>query len=143
KKFVGDFSANLHALPFSPCPELNWLNDNSDLIDKYAIDKDYFIICNQFWKHKDHSTAFKAFKKYIEINPDVYLVCTGATQDYRFPGYFDELMCLLKKLGISEKVKILGHIPKLEQIELIKNSIAVIQPTLFEGGPGGGITFDA
>ncbi|EHK4460739.1 glycosyl transferase, partial [Salmonella enterica] len=58
KKFVGDFSANLHALPFSPCPELNWLNDNSDLIDKYAIDKDYFIICNQFWKHKDHSTAF-------------------------------------------------------------------------------------
>lgn len=47
-------------------------------------------------------------------------------------------MVLAKKLGIESKIKILGHIPKLEQIELIKNCIAVIQPTLFEGGPGGG-----
>ncbi|EES0993757.1 glycosyltransferase, partial [Escherichia coli] len=59
------------------------------------------------------------------------------------PGYFNELMVLAKKLGIESKIKILGHIPKLEQIELIKNCIAVIQPTLFEGGPGGGVTFDA
>ncbi|EES0982504.1 TPA: glycosyltransferase family 4 protein, partial [Escherichia coli] len=142
-KYVGNYSAKLHSLPFSPCPQLKWFADYSGNIAKYNIDKDYFIICNQFWKHKDHATAFRAFKIYTEYNPDVYLVCTGATQDYRFPGYFNELMVLAKKLGIESKIKILGHIPKLEQIELIKNCIAVIQPTLFEGGPGGGVTFDA
>ena len=37
----------------------------------------------------------------------------------------------------------LGLIPKIEQIEIMKGAIAVIQPTLFEGGPGGGSVWDA
>lgn len=143
KNFIGDFSADLHALPFSPCPQQIWLDDNSNLVDKYAINKDYFIVCNQFWKHKNHAVVFKAFKEYIKVNPEAYLVCTGGIQDYRFPEYFGELKALIQKLGISSKIQILGHIPKLEQVELIKKSIAVIQPTLFEGGPGGGATYDA
>ena len=24
---------------------------------------DYFIVCNQFWIHKDHATAFRAFAR--------------------------------------------------------------------------------
>lgn len=143
KKFVSNYSANMHALPFSPCPQPQWFDDNSVLIEKFDINRPYFLICNQFWKHKDHVTAFKAFKKYLEFNPNVLLICTGATQDYRFPGYFEELSKLLYILGIQSKVRILGHIPKIEQIELIKKCLAVIQPTLFEGGPGGGITYDA
>lgn len=35
------------------------------------------------------------------------------------------------------------YIAKLDQIALLKKSIAVIQPTLFEGGPGGGASYDA
>jgi glycosyltransferase involved in cell wall biosynthesis len=33
---------------------------------------------------------------------------------------------------------LLGLIPRLDQIEIMKNACAVIQPSLFEGGPGGG-----
>ena len=50
---------------------------------------------------------------------------------------------LLDTLGISERVHFLGHIPKFDQIGLLKGSIALVQPTLFEGGPGGGATYDA
>jgi glycosyltransferase involved in cell wall biosynthesis len=71
------------------------------------------------------------------------LVCTGDIQDFRFPGYYDTLLDLIGQLGIKDDVRILGHIPKLDQIALLKNSIAVIQPTLFEGGPGGGASYDA
>ena len=49
----------------------------------------------------------------------------------------------MDELGINDDVEIVGHIPKLDQIALLKNSIAVIQPTLFEGGPGGGSAYDA
>ena len=54
-----------------------------------------------------------------------------------------ELMDLVSELGVSEHIRILGHIPKLDQVALIKSAEAVIQPTLFEGGPGGGAAFDA
>ncbi len=37
----------------------------------------------------------------------------------------------------------LGHIPKADQIAIMKDSLAVIQPTLFEGGTGGGSVYDA
>jgi glycosyltransferase involved in cell wall biosynthesis len=52
-------------------------------------------------------------------------------------------LILLNSLGIADKVKILGHIPKLDQIALLKKSLAVIQTTLFEGGPGGGSVYDS
>ena len=38
---------------------------------------------------------------------------------------------------------ILGLIPKRAQIELLKGAVALVQPTLYEGGPGGGAAFDA
>jgi glycosyltransferase involved in cell wall biosynthesis len=49
----------------------------------------------------------------------------------------------LEKTGLKDRVKILGLIPKRDQIELLKHCCALIQPTLFEGGPGGGAVYDA
>jgi glycosyltransferase involved in cell wall biosynthesis len=101
------------------------------------------MISNQFWKHKDHVTALHGFAGFIRNGGDALLVCTGDVKDYRFPGYFEELKKLISELGISERVRILGHIPKIDQINLVKTTLAMVQPTLFEGGPGGGATYDA
>ena len=46
-------------------------------------------------------------------------------------------------MGIDKKIVFLGLIPKPHQIQLMKSSIAVVQPTLFEGGPGGGSVYNA
>lgn len=46
-------------------------------------------------------------------------------------------------MGIEDKVHFLGHIPKIDQISIMKKSLGVLQPTLFEGGPGGGSVYDA
>ncbi|EPC4025099.1 MAG TPA: hypothetical protein DDZ61_04745 [Aeromonas salmonicida] len=129
-------------LPFTPHPVPVWLGiDPLKLKQKYGLPQDYFLICNQFWIHKDHPTAFHAFAQLA--NKDVHLVCTGTLSDYRYPDYVDEQKNLLNTLGISDRVHFLGHIPKLDQIGLLKGSIALVQPTLFEGGPGGGATYDA
>lgn len=50
---------------------------------------------------------------------------------------------MIFELGIDQKVRILGLIPKVDQIALMRGSLALIQPTLFEGGPGGGAVYDA
>lgn len=141
--FHANHKAQIHVLPFSPCPQIEWLSDELDVRAQYEINKPYFIICNQFWKHKDHVTAFKAFAAYLEQGGEALLVCTGATDDYRFPKYFSELQRLIQELNLAKHLRILGHIPKAEQISLLKKALAVVQPTLFEGGPGGGASYDA
>ena len=103
------------------------------------------MISNQFWRHKDHVTAIKGFKLFLDglEKKNIGLVCTGQTLDYRFPNYFDDIKDLINELGLTEKIFILGYIPKNDQLQILKKSIAVIQPTLFEGGPGGGAVYES
>jgi glycosyltransferase involved in cell wall biosynthesis len=143
RKFYPSTLAALHSLPFGPFPEREWLDSNLDARKKYGIFSAYFIISNQFWVHKDHKTAFKAYREYIKSGGKAKLVCTGATGDFRDTQHFQNMKNLLEDLGIADSVYILGRIPKIDQIALLKNSLGLIQPTLFEGGPGGGSSCDA
>jgi glycosyltransferase involved in cell wall biosynthesis len=141
--FYPGHSAKLHALPFSPYLQERWLISHLDVRETYNLMAPYFIICNQFWRHKDHITALKAFSEYCANGGQADLVCTGDTVDYRFPKYFDNIQILIRDLGLVSRVRILGHIPKDHQIALLKKALAVLQPTLSEGGPGGGSSYDA
>ena len=143
KHFNPDHRAEIVTLPFAAAPNPKWLElEPIDLI-KYGITNPYFIISNQFWQHKDHTTAWRAFALVLNQNPNIQLVCTGETHDYRNPDYFDGLIELAKELGIIQRIKILGLIRKEEQIQLMRHAVAMIQPTLFEGGAGGGAVYDA
>ncbi|HRW64700.1 MAG TPA: glycosyltransferase family 1 protein [Candidatus Competibacter sp.] len=134
---------NIFNLPFAPHPLAEWFEVlEDDLSTKYHLPRKYFLISNQFWIHKDHWTALRALNRIAKID-DIALICTGAMSDYRRPCYLEELKQYIHENGLSEKVRLLGHIPKREQIEIMKSAVAVIQPTLFEGGPGGGSVYDA
>lgn len=143
RRFTPEPLPGLHVLPFSPNLDPEWLNDRPELLAPYAIDGPYFIICNQFWMHKDHLTAFRALAELAESRSDVSLICTGGTTDYRDPTYFGKLEAEAARLGLGSRLRFLGHIPKRDQIELLKHAVALVQPTLFEGGPGGGSTYEA
>jgi len=133
-------------LPFAPIPAPAWLEpEASGLLDHYLLPPRFFLISNQFWIHKSHITAFEALR-ILTSQPayrDIELLCTGTTHDYRYPHYFKELMQKVESMGMSSRVRILGRIPKNEQIAVMKRALAVVQPTLFEGGPGGGSVYDA
>jgi len=105
----------------------------------------YFIISNQFWIHKSHITAFEALSKLKSKAgiDNIDIVCTGKTEDYRFPNYFNELKRKIVDLGLADRIHLLGYLAKKDQIHIMRNAIAVLQPTLFEGGPGGGSVYDA
>lgn len=139
-------TAHVFALPFAPPDRSKMLAEASDGVLKlYGISQRYFLICNQFWIHKDHPTAFRAFHR-LTASPgldDVQLICTGAASDHRFPKYFGELQSLMNTLNLDGRIRFLGHIPKAHQLHLVKNCIAIVQPTRFEGGPGGGAAYDA
>jgi glycosyltransferase involved in cell wall biosynthesis len=136
--------ARVFAMPFSPAPSIHAFSvDPEEAARRYNVRGPYFIICNQFWKHKDHGTAFKAFAAIAHRHPELLLVCTGETSDFRFPGYFDQLMHLARQMGVVDRILPLGMISKLDQLALLRGAVALVQPTLFEGGPGGGAVYDA
>lgn len=144
-KFYDANPDNVFVLPFAPNVKPNFLEDCPELITKYNLPKRYFLISNQFWLQKDHGTAFRAFAKLMEIDDykDMQLICTGKMEETRHPQHIEDTKQLIVDLGMQERIRCLGFIPKIEQIEIMQAAQAVIQPTVFEGGPGGGSVWDA
>ncbi len=144
ERFHPGSSERVVALPFSACPKTEWFGtDTADTRRRHGIGERYFMISNQFWIHKRHEIAIRAFAQINQGDRDLELVLTGATSDYRSPQRLNDIVELISALGITSNVHILGLVPKLDQIALLRGAIALIQPTAFEGGPGGGSVFDA
>lgn len=143
QKFYGAVPDQIFELPFAPIIEFEKLIPRPELTLKYEQTRPFFIVCNQFWVHKSIETVIEAAKIAKERGVTADFIFTGKMQEPRRPGYIDNLKRLVTELGVEDNVRMLGYIPKDDQIELMKAAIAVIQPTLFEGGPGGGSIYDA
>jgi len=145
KEFYPDLKTRLVALPFCPSWYLGRHSDRSAQKTgaKYRLPQNYFIVSNQFWKHKSHETAFMAMRYLHDAGHHVHLVCTGKKTDSRWPDHFRYLEDLIQRIGLREYIHVLGLVPKADQLAIMQHSLAVIQPTLFEGGPGGGAVYDA
>ena len=145
-KYYPDLRCRIFSLPFAPVPIPGWFDDDPIAYKrKYDLPDRYFMISNQFWAHKSHMTAFEALHNLRKTSPDsdVHIVCTGETGDYRFPKYFDGLKSRINTMNLAGSVRFLGYIPKNDQLQIMRGSVALLQPTLCEGGPGGGAVYDA
>lgn len=103
------------------------------LFEKFGITHPYFIVTNQFWKHKDHETAIRAFHIFLKKFPNTQLVLTGKEHDYRNPEYPATLRKFVQDNGLEKRILFLGFIDRQEQLKLMKASLAIVQPSLFEG----------
>ena len=146
ERFHPGSAAKIVSLPFTAVPRAGWFDlDPVQVRRRYGLPERYFLVSNQFWLHKDHPTAIRAFAAYLAQggSPAAALVCTGKIHDYRDPGYGETIRALVAELGLDGQVHLLGHIPKDDQIALLRGAVAVVQPTWFEGGRGGGAVLDA
>lgn len=100
---------------------------------KFGITKKYFFCANQFWTHKNHLFLFEAYKKAKDKGLDLQLVCSGKLSDYRDKEYSAKIRTFIRDNNLEDDIKILGFIERTEQLCLMKNSYAVVQPSLFEG----------
>jgi glycosyltransferase involved in cell wall biosynthesis len=117
----------------SNVPKNIWDKDPSILISKYGIPEKFFYLPNQFWKHKNHITVLESLKilKDKGIRPSI--VFTGNPTDYRNPEYIKELNKCIDDWGLRDQLFILGMVEHDDVLLLIRQSIAVINPSLFEG----------
>lgn len=102
---------------------------------KYHLeDVPYFFSPNQFWKHKNHIVVLKAVKKIKEKHDlNIQVLFSGKESDSRNPTYFDEIKLFVEENNLQDNIKFLGFIDRIDQLVFMKNALAVIQPSLFEG----------
>lgn len=102
---------------------------------KYDFQGRYFLLPNQFWAHKNHMVVLQAVLNLKRAGIDLLVLCTGNTRDYRLSGtpYIDSIHSFIKSNDLQNHVKILGLIDYGDLLFLMRNSIAVINPSRFEG----------
>jgi glycosyltransferase involved in cell wall biosynthesis len=91
------------------------------------------MLSNQFSHHKNHDTVFEAVRILKELGISVRVVCTGSTYGFRGDDYFLRLQEFIQTHGLASNIHILGMLPRGEQLALTRRSIAMLQPSAFEG----------
>jgi glycosyltransferase involved in cell wall biosynthesis len=105
-----------------------------DILLKYGLETDSYFICpNQFWKHKNHSLVIDGVRRIHEMGHSICVVFCGKEQDPRDLDYFPMLRKSAEDLVQLGVIKFLGFLPKDDQMCLISESKALIQPSSFEG----------
>jgi glycosyltransferase involved in cell wall biosynthesis len=132
-KFYPESECTIKVIPFATTTGKFEQIDTSAIFKKYNISKPYFFSPNQFWAHKNHIILLKAINLLKKKRLEYQVVFTGKENDYRNANYMEELKKYIAENNIADTIRFLGFIDRADQLKLMKESIAVIQPSLFEG----------
>ncbi len=120
-------------LTFATFPRADWYDDAACTEDLGWLPERFFVVSNQFWKHKNHLAVFEALRILRARGLRPVVVCTGQLHDFRDPDYANTILQTVHHSGISSQVLLLGLVARRTQIELMRRCLAVVQPSLFEG----------
>jgi glycosyltransferase involved in cell wall biosynthesis len=107
--------------------------DLQNLQTKYKLPEKYYIVSNQFHKHKNHAVLLRALISLNQRGFNAHLAFTGRFPDASHSQYMQDLHSMIDKHNLRSQISFMGIIPRNEQLFLMKHAQAVIQPSLFEG----------
>lgn len=115
-----------------------WQSGYRDLVDvegRYHLPQRFFLVANQFWKHKNHAILPAAVSEARRSGAEVFLVCTGLPCDYRDPEnrVFSEFLQSCSREGVRDFIAVLGQTPYADLVSLMRKAVAILQPSRFEG----------
>jgi glycosyltransferase involved in cell wall biosynthesis len=121
----------VHVLQFS-CPSIVDLDlmSREELAAQYPVRDPYFFLPNQFWQHKNHALVVEALR---QAPSEIRVICTGMMDDQRSASYVPSLMENVRAAGVGDRFVCLGKVPYPVLASLMHHSVAVVQPSLFEG----------
>ena len=140
ESFAPDYAHKAIAIhPVSYIPEKIYDYDLKSILNLYNLPQKFIYLPNHFWKHKNHGLVFSALKILKDRGITATIVCTGYPGDRRNQTYFADLWQRASQWGIRDQVIYIGIVPHENVLLLIRQSICVLNPSLFEGW---GITAD-
>ncbi|MBU1145308.1 MAG: glycosyltransferase family 4 protein [Firmicutes bacterium] len=133
-KYYSFNKSKLFVLQFRSIIDTEYQNHNFRTnLGKYNLPGNYFCVSNQWWAHKNHIVVLNAIILLLKAGTNINVVFTGKTFDHRNEKFFEQMKCYIKDNEIDKNVRILGLIPRTDQLSIMKNSLGIIQPSKFEG----------
>ena len=124
----------VYAVPFAVMPDKEVDKLDAERIKKqYNMPDDFFYLPNQFWKHKNHQVVIDAVRLLKLKGIEVTVAASGPSLDPRHPEHYETLKGRVHKGGIDRNFRFIGMVPYTDLLSLICSSVAVINPSLFEG----------
>lgn len=105
----------------------------ADLRVRHGLPERFYYLPNQFWKHKNHRLVIDAVAKLKASGLPVCVVSSGNMQDARDPAFPQSIVDHARSSGIGDDFLFLGMVPREDIARLMQASVAVINPSLFEG----------
>ncbi len=107
--------------------------DGSVTVDKYHLPEKFFYMPNQLWKHKNVEVVLDALAILKGEGHPAAIVHTGGLVDYRDPLYASHVLGRIAEAGVHDALVMLGLVPRADLMNLYRQSVAVLQPSRFEG----------
>lgn len=101
--------------------------------DSYGLPEQFFYMPNQFWRHKNHGLVLDALNILRQRGRQVVVAASGKQADPRAPDYFPAFRTRLDQAGLADSFRLLGMVPYPHLVLLMRASIALLNPSLFEG----------
>lgn len=134
REFYPSLRNEISVVRFAAQPEARLLTtDINDVLAQYGLPSGYFYLPNQFWRHKNHQVVVDALDIAKQRGIDIVVAVSGSPDDSRESGYFGDLMKQVEGRGLTKNFRYLGMIPLDHVYALLRASIALINPSRFEG----------
>lgn len=125
----------IKVLPFLPAHYLAREVDKaevSEVLASLGLSRPYLFYPAQFWPHKNHVRIVQALGQLkSQSGLDIDLVLVGGAPDKWRRQVLDEVMQLVRELGLTERVHYLGYVPEDKMATLYVGARALIMPTFF------------
>jgi glycosyltransferase involved in cell wall biosynthesis len=100
---------------------------------RHGLPDRFFYLPNQFWQHKNHLLVIDALALMKQEHPDIVVAASGKQLDPYKLGHFQWILSRLAEAGLKDQFRLLGLIPYEDIAPLMLGSVAVLNPSLFEG----------
>jgi glycosyltransferase involved in cell wall biosynthesis len=95
---------------------------------RYGLSPRWFVMNAMTWPHKNHATLVRAFATVAAKQHDVTLVLTGGAAQEE-----EALADLIARLGLSDRVRRTGRIPRMDVLAIVRGAVALTFPSRYEG----------
>lgn len=101
--------------------------------EAHGLPERYFYMPNQFWQHKNHMLVIEALALLKQAGHSIVVAASGKQIDPYRPNHFARVVTRMAEAKVTDQFRLLGLIPYEHVAPLLAGSVALLNPSLFEG----------
>jgi glycosyltransferase involved in cell wall biosynthesis len=133
ERYYPSSCARICVLPFAvEFPAHVLRNSSGEIRMKYGLPEKYLFFPGQLYRHKNHLNVIRAVRLLRDRGKRIVVAFSG-TEDPRNRGHAMEVARAIEHGELQAEVRPLGFIAYDEMLQLMREAVAVLNASLFEG----------